>query len=195
MTKYILHGGATKLKTEDNKLYFQEMLHGLKNPKILMIYFARELDAYDESFKTDAEMFDWADTGESYTLTMATEEAFIEQAQESDVLYFAGGTSYKLIEAIKKQDTDVKKLFEGKVISGSSAGANMVSEWFYGHGAREVGRGLGALPITVFVHHRASEGQKFWLDDERTKEIEDELLLKSGRTEILRIPEQKFIVL
>lgn len=195
MTKYILHGGATKLRTDDNKRYYQEMVRGLQNPKILLIYFARELDQYDESFKIDAEMFEWANPEVPYALTVATEEDFIEQARESDVLYFAGGTSYKLIEAIKKQDTDVKKLFEGKVISGSSAGANMVSEWFYGHGAREVGRGLGTLPITVFVHHRASEGQKFWVDDERTKEIEDELLLKSGRTEILRIPEQKFIVL
>lgn len=183
MIKYILHGGATSLQSEDNRLYYREMVKGLHSPKVLLVYFARELDHYDDSAKQDTDNFQWAN-----------QDDFIEQVQWADVIFFGGGTSYKLIEIIKNMNIDFVRLFEGKTVSGSSAGANMVSEWFYGHGAKEVGQGLGVLPITVYAHYKAPYGAKFWLSDEKTIEIEKELVERSGNSEIIYLPEQEFIV-
>ncbi len=192
MTKYILHGGASAPQSEDNRLFYQEMVKDLTNPKVLLVYFAREFDEYDYLKNRDINNFRWANPEVQFTFAFANEDDFIRQVQEADAVFFAGGTSYKLIAALREQDVNLKQLFEGKIISGSSAGANMMSEWFYGYGAKEVGEGLGVLPITVFVHYKADKDTKFWLSDESTAEIEKELIEKSGRSEIIRIPEQKF---
>lgn len=195
MTTYMLHGGICGEQTENNKLYYQEMVKGLDDPNILLVYFARELDEYEVLKNRDKANFQWANPEKTFTFTIANEENFVEQAKNSDVIFFCGGVTNKLIKAVQKQDADLKELFEGKIISGSSAGANMLSEWFYGHGAKEVDQGLGILSVTVFAHYKAGKDTKFWLSDERILQIEEELKEKSGRSEIICLPEQKFVTI
>lgn len=195
MTRYILHGGASLPQSEDNKLYYQEMVKGLAEVNVLLVYFAREQSEYALLSERDMSNFRWANPNVICTFTIANEHNFVQQVQKADIVIFSGGTSYKLIATIKKQGVNLKELFKNKIIAGSSAGANMLSEWFYGHGAGEVGEGLGILPITVYVHYKADKDGKFWFSDEKTAKIEKELVEKSGRTEIIRIPEQKCTVI
>jgi hypothetical protein len=54
-------------------------------------------------------------------------------------------------------------------------------------------KGFGLLPITIFVHYRAALGTEFWKSDEEITKIENELIHTSGREEIIKIPEQKFV--
>lgn len=175
MTKYILHGGATSLQSEDNRLYYQEMVKGLYSPKVLLVYFARELHQYDALIKQDTDNFQWASPETTFTFLVANQDDFVEQVQWADVIFFGGGTSYKLIETIKNMNIDFARLFESKTVSGSSAGANVVSEWFYGHGAKEVGQGLGVLPITVYAHYKHPMVQSFGFPMRRLQKLKKNL--------------------
>lgn len=194
MTKYILHGGANKFKTEDNLRFYREMINGYDNPSVLLVYFAREIDKYPELLDSDTQLFREVSPDKKICFTVASEDDFVSQAHSSDVLFFTGGSSYKLIDTMKKLNIDLENVFEGKTVAGSSAGANMLSEWFYGHTAKEVGQGLGILPINVFVHYNAEKNRPFWLSDERTHAIEDEIKYRSDNSMVHKIPEQKYIL-
>ena len=52
MTKYILHGGAAKRDTEDNKKFFKEITKGLADPaRILIVCFARNEAEWNDLFE------------------------------------------------------------------------------------------------------------------------------------------------
>jgi hypothetical protein len=192
MTKYILHGGMAGVQTPDNKLYYREMLKDLRNPSVLLVYFAREPNEYEHLEERDFANFRWANPDQEIKLTLATEQNFIEQVENSNVIYICGGVTSRLLTVVNKLKIDAAKLCENKVVSGSSAGAHLISRWYYGHKDGAVGHGLGLLPVTVFTHYRPAEGSEFWKSDEDVEAIEVELRKKSGSNEIIFLPEQKF---
>ncbi len=171
------------------------MVGGLEKPKILLVYFARENSEYDYLHERDEANFKWASPGKKFDFTIANKDKFADQARVHDVLLFAGGNSRKLISSISKMNLNLLKLFEGKIISGSSAGAHMISEWYYGHGEKNVKKGLGLLPVNVFTHYHPAKGTEFWLPDNRVKQIETKLINKSGRKETITIREQEFVII
>lgn len=62
MTKYILHGGNTSVKSESNKRFFYEILKDLPSPvDLLIIYFAIIDEAqWQDKFKEDKTNFSLA---------------------------------------------------------------------------------------------------------------------------------------
>jgi peptidase E len=195
MTKYILHGGFNGQQTSDNKLFYQEMVKGFDKPNVLLVYFSREESEYDYLSKRDAKNFAWAEPDKTCNLIVATKENFVAQLAQSDVVFMCGGVTTKLLETMKHLNVNLKDLFADKVIAGSSAGANLISEWHYGNVQKAVMKGLGLLPITVFVHYKAAPGTEFWKPDKEIEAIEKELIRTSGRKEIIKIPEQKFVTI
>ncbi|MEO6508631.1 MAG: hypothetical protein ABIO02_01640, partial [Patescibacteria group bacterium] len=54
---------------------------------------------------------------------------------------------------------DFKELIENKVVVGSSAGAYVLSKYFYSNGLKQIYNGMGILPIKVIAHYsRELEG-------------------------------------
>ncbi len=162
-TKFILHGGFTAGKTdEDNSKFYAEILKDApEEAKILLVCFAKDEERVPiatEKVKAEFNENKWQ---EKITFDIAGEESFAEQIKITDVVYFHGGKTLKLLETLKKFPS-LKNLLNGKIIAGESAGANVFGKFFYSPNTDKVGEGLGFLPFKIIPHY--SEQYKGKLD-------------------------------
>jgi peptidase E len=181
MTKFILHGGETKVDSSDNAAFFREM--GKGGLRVLCVYFAREKEGWAERFEEDKKNFSLAWPEKKFEFSLAEEKSFIEQAKNADVVYMRGGRTRRIFEFFKPIK-NLKELFKGKTVGGSSAGACVLSRYYYSTSQDRIYEGTGVLPIKVFCHY--NEGKKDKLEE----------LKKHGEDlPVYAIEEQKMIVL
>lgn len=162
-TKFILHGGFTKGKTEENngEFYAEILKDAPEESKILLVCFAKDderVPIATERVKIEFNKSKWQN---ELTFEIASEGLFIEQIKSADVIYFHGGTTLKLLEALKKFP-NLKDSLNGKIVAGESAGANVFGKFFYSPSADKVDEGLGFLPLKIIPHY--SETYKGKLD-------------------------------
>lgn len=151
-TKFILQGGFPKDGAQENDTFFSEILNTApQESKILLVLFAKEADRIEKNTKEDIEQFTRNSSGKNLTFEVATEEKFIEQIKASDVIYFHGGHTGKLLDALKTLP-DFREEIKGKVVAGDSAGANVLCAAFYSL-RMGAGEGLGILPFKVLCHY------------------------------------------
>lgn len=158
-TKYILHGGFTPGELQVNNAFFKEILKDATNtPKILLEYFAKEVDRVEKNRDEDIEQFNNNSDHRTLVFETASDQDFVEQVKKADIVYLHGGHSGRLLEALKKYP-GLKQLFEGKIIAGDSAGANVLAECFY---SMKIGitEGLGLLPIKLICHFKEENKEK-----------------------------------
>lgn len=177
MTKYILHGGRTSIKSKDNALFFAECLKNLDNPKVLSVCFAREKQAWDELINRDRSNFHTEPAVASENIN-----ELIEQIKSTSLIFIHGGTEAPL-KQIFGQIPNLKELFKGKVIVGTSAGALFLAKNYYCNDDDIFDKGLGILPINIITHYSDDLKQKL----EKLKQIED--------LDTYALPEEKFVVL
>ncbi len=161
MTKYILHGGNTHTKSEDNKKFFQEIVKDLSPPvNLLIVYFSREENKWPELLKDDKKNFTSANPNKKINFILASKDkqTFIKQVKEANVIYMRGGETIMLIGALKNIK-NLKELFKGKVVAGSSAGAYVLSK-YYVDSRNDMGEGLGILPIKTFAHYNGNRKEE-----------------------------------
>ena len=163
-TKFILHGGFTKGKTEkNNREFYTEILKDApEGAKILLVCFAKDdehVPIATERVKVEFNKNKWQ---KEITFEVASDGLFIEQIKVADVIYFHGGTTLKLLEALKKFP-NLKDSLSGKIVAGESAGANVFGKFFYSPSANKVDEGLGFLPLKIIPHY--SEEYKGKLDN------------------------------
>lgn len=185
MTKYILHGGVTSRDTDDNRKFFLEIVKNLKSPiNILCVYFAREKKEWKELFKQDKLNFLRASQKKRFKFVLANDDLknFTKQIKNSDVVHLRGGKTELLLKKLSKIDNLIL-LFENKVISGSSAGAYVLSKYYINSGG-EIKNGLGILPIKVISHYTKEKYDLF----QRLKNYKENL-------KIYKISEEKFVVI
>lgn len=151
-TKYILHGGFTPGSAQEDDAFFAEVLSTAPdNAKVLLVYFAKELDRIPKNSAEDMDQFNKNKGAKSLSFQIAEEQNFLSQIAWADVVYLHGGSSSKSIETLKKFP-DLKSAFQGKIIAGDSAGANPLAAAFHSilNGLLE---GLGILPIRLMCHY------------------------------------------
>lgn len=163
-TKFILHGGFTKGKTgEDNSKFYTEILKDApEGAKVLLVCFAKDEERVPEATKKVMGEFERNKGQKKINFEIASEKSFIEQTKSADVIYLHGGTTFKLLGALKKFP-NIKELFNGKIIAGESAGANVLGKFFYSPNADKIDGGLGFLPVKIIPHY--SEKYKGKLDN------------------------------
>jgi len=155
MTKYILHGGSTSIKSINNDNFFAEILKGLSGSiKILCVYFARKKNLWNELLEQDKKNFLKNSTNKNleFTLAIYDKEKFRKQVAVSDVVYIRGGSEdivYTFFNNIK----NLKALFEDKVVAGSSAGAYVFAKYYYRNKNNRVEESTGLLSIKVLCHY------------------------------------------
>jgi peptidase E len=159
MTKYILIGGRIHKAQDGGKAFCEELSNGVEHQpiKILDCLFARPEDSWGERFKQDQEFF--SSNMRDVEIELASAESFVEQIKNADVLVFQGGKPRDLM-AVLETTGDWQKEIQGKVIAGSSGGADALCK-YYGVGRTgNVGEGLGLLPIKFLPHWKSdySEG-------------------------------------
>lgn len=152
MKKYILHGGYTNTLNSLNKGFFNEIVNDLSDGgRVLIVYFAREEKGWTTLFTQDEKRFKRAIQGRDIKLTIARKDGFINQVTSSDAIYMRGGTSRRLMDALK-EFPEFSEAIKDKIVAGSSAGAYALSTFYYTYESKQVLRGLGILPINVICH-------------------------------------------
>lgn len=152
MTRYILHGGETGRKCKDNKKFFSMMTGRMKKPRILCVYFSRKKSQWPSLFENDKENFAHASPRKKPKFILANQKQFRNQVKSADVIYMRGGKNQSLKKALKPIK-NLNKLFRNKIVGGSSAGANILSMYYYSTDDNKIEKGLGILPIKVFCHY------------------------------------------
>lgn len=188
MTKYILHGGKTSLKSADNKKFFQEIVKDLVSPiNLLIVYFARVESEWQKLLKQDKENFISANPGKviNFVLANKNKDIFINQIKEANAIYMRGGETIMLVNALKNIK-NLKELFKDKVVAGSSAGAYVLSRYYIDSKDR-LGKGLGILPIKSFAHYNDTRKDEL----NRLKNHNEKLstyALEEGKFVVIKLP-------
>ncbi len=166
-TKFILHGGYAKGAKQENDVFFSEILSSApKEVKILLVYFAEPDDCVAKRNKDDLEQFEKNKGDKTISFEIASEQLFTEQAKTADIIYFHGGHTGKLLGVLKKI-SNLRESFDGKIIAGDSAGANVLTSVFYSK-TIGVSEGLGFIPIKIICHYLEENRDKL-------KDIKSEL--------------------
>lgn len=193
MTMYILAGGSDGDHPEYMAQLSRVVHSKVSSPKILSCGFSGSDTKAEKRFPLRRKMFE--DRFGSYeSFTMATKENFIEQVRAADVVYFHGGSTNSLVDAMKAYP-GVKKEFEGKIIIGSSAGANYLSSCGFSPSIDDIGQSGGIVDAAVVVHYGSPgfNGMTFepgyW---QRAAELVREA---SGKKEVILLPEGTFTVI
>ena len=180
----ILHGGATSTNSPENDKFF-EMFTSLveKNEvKILMCYFSRKKDRWDDLLARDTPKVLKNTKKKVEFYVPENPQDLLEKLDEYDVLYVAGGKA-ELIEPLYSDLEALKIKLQGKVYLGSSMGAFMVSSnyvlSFDGQDTLNAHKGLGLLPINCLVH---------W-DIEKNKEEKVEMIKSTSDIPLLTLDE------
>jgi peptidase E len=162
-TKFILHGGFASGNTdEDNHAFYEEILKDVPSgSKILLVPFAKDEDGgrIAHSLVKVSKEFDDVKRGRDIPIYVANREDFIDQIKGSDVIYFHGGVSLKLLEALR-QYPELELAIQGKIVAGESAGANVWCKYFYSRKSDTVSEGLSILPIKLIPHYQEEFAHK-----------------------------------
>lgn len=154
-TKFILHGGfnrdRNKPEEDVDKFYAEILKDAPEEPTILLVCFARDIDKVPAATAKVIDAFERVQRQGGLHFEIAREDDFEEQVKSADVVYLHGGTTLKLLTALKKFP-NLRELFKGKTIAGDSAGANVLGKFCYSPHANDVLEGLGILPLKIIPH-------------------------------------------
>ena len=127
-TKYILAGGAD-VKKANYWVDLRLALSPVGSPKVLSCQFSHQEHEWQERFESFIPYFKIA-FGANMVPTLADAGYFSTQVREADIVYLHGGNTDMLISALDKID-NVAQLFQEKIIIGSSAGAQFISQKYW----------------------------------------------------------------
>jgi len=172
-TKFILHGGYADHVNDKNDNFFQEILDvDKKRLNVLLVYFAKDRSRYEELKEKSFSQFERNRGDKELEFEIADEEKFVEQAKEVDIVYLHGGHTLKLLETLK-QFSNLRELFQDKIVAGESAGAYVLSSYFYSKTEGDVFEGLSLTPVKTICHYEDKNQEKL---KECPKELEELLL-------------------
>lgn len=154
MTKYILVGGYLHKAKDGGKAFCEELVKGINNKpvKILNCMFARSRDSWDKKIKENDALF--SKYIKDFELELALPDKFTEQVKRSDVIFLQGGYTSQLLELLNKDNGWIKEL-DGKVLAGTSAGAEVIAKYYYVLSTPRLGDGLGLLPVKLVPHWKS----------------------------------------
>jgi len=186
MTTFILHGGYTSTPNESNKRYYSEIINRTpENGRILFLYFAQEESKWKNLLENDKENMNKTGIIKKLNLEIASTDKreLLTQIQSADCLYLRGGKDDSL-RRILEEINCFDELIQGKLVVGSSAGANVLSKYCWRNSKKSVEEGLGILPIKVFCHY-----------DETKKQALEKLKAHKENLPVYTIPETEFIII
>ena len=160
MTKYILHGGFTRPDNELNRTFYEEIARDVPDGgTILLCYFASQSDDNTEKFTEDSRRLREQSRGKNFIFLLADEVGFSDQLKQADALYIRGGSTPRLLGALKKYP-NLEENLNSKTIAGSSAGAYAIGRYSAFHDDESGGKireGLGILPLRVVCHYESTD--------------------------------------
>ncbi len=157
-TTFLLHGGMLSIEDERNDSYFRKLTEGLEDgDQVLFIGFARRDEQERNEIYERDKRYILAQTQADISCVNATRENIIDQLRQSKAVHMTGGETPELIQDVLHYP-DFLDAVRGKRIGGSSAGACLLSTYYFINDQRGVLEGTGILPIRLRVH---SDNPKF----------------------------------
>lgn len=157
MTKYILHGGFTRVDNELNRTFFAEFMKGIPSEgNVLIVLFASENRDPIKLFTDLEERFKSQSGNKKTSFKLASENDFENQLQEANGVYIHGGNTPTLLAVLRNYPTLADK-FSNKTIAGSSAGAYALATLSAAHTDEHIREGLGILPIRLVCHFESAD--------------------------------------
>lgn len=159
-TRIILHGGNSSKKSHKNERFFREIVDGIDKEtiQILCVYFARPEGRWEDSHAVDQSIF--RALGIDLGLEIETELAaydldeFVRQINDSDVIFINGGMRGHLKDTLLKIGVErFRQMIQGKTLVGISAGANILSKYYYSMVTGGIREGIGLLDIKLLTHY------------------------------------------
>ena len=193
MTTYILAGGGDRVYSEYLNQLVRVIEAKVTRPKILSCWFSNSDETANAQFTEYRDYF-LASFEDGTTFIRAERGRFIEQVRDVDVIYLHGGHTDLLLAAMQEYE-GMEGAFTGKIIVGSSAGANYLSRVGFSPSKEGVVEGSGILDVATVVHYgsRGFGGKAFepafW--DEATRKVRE----ASGKDEVILLPEGTFTVI
>lgn len=156
-TKYILHGGNAQLIIPENDPFYSEILKDTEdNLKVLFVYFGDDPEKEEIHLAGNIAQFDRVKGNKNIEYEMAKLNDFLTQIKKSDIVYIRGGKTGKLMDSLSKF-TNLNKYFSGKVVSGESAGMNVLATYCYSKSGG-VMKGLGIIQVKTIPHFDGKTG-------------------------------------
>ncbi|MDO8560797.1 MAG: Type 1 glutamine amidotransferase-like domain-containing protein [bacterium] len=185
MIKFILHGGYTSDSNPLNAKFFAEITKDIpNNSTVLLIYFSRKKEECERLFAQDKAALIKNSEGKRLNYTIALEENFIEQLKGASAIYMRGGETQQLFDTLKKYPNFSEEIL-GKTVAGSSAGAYVLSKWFYSNSADDIFEGLAILPVKVIAHYNGEEDIVRLLKEKHPQDMEI-VILKDFESKVIR---------
>jgi peptidase E len=192
-TTLILAGGNDRTTEGYAKHLEDELVKYISSrPKILSCFFSAPENEWPTKYQNWKE---WFTTNFSFDFEYdyAQKATFLQQIDEADIIYLHGGNTQLLFDSLPNVD-DLKRHLEGKVVVGSSAGANTLSKDYWSSSRAVPAHGLGIVDVNIMVHYGtlSHEGRVRTPEDWKKEEVEFQKFV--GAEEIIHIPEGQFIV-
>lgn len=193
MTTYILAGGNDRSYEEYGHKLAGVVQGFVEHPKILSCFFAKDKNDWSEASDNWSAWVN-AHFGDAAEHRATTLESFEKDTVWADVVYFHGGNTLMLTTAMQVFN-DIEKMFKGKIIIGSSAGSNFLSDTYYSPSRDTVERGRGVINFAVISHYGAEGDGDVLLDNTGWQDIIRRTKDTSGGEQILLIPEGTFVTI
>jgi hypothetical protein len=157
MTTYILHGGFSKIRNESNDRLYKTIAESVSEGGIVLCTYFSVIDVekIPERFEGQKQYLIEQSEGKEFRCELAVKESFLEQVAAADAVILNGGSTNQLLEALR-QYPELKTVFEGKMIVGSSAGAYALSAYNYDKSHKRMRDGLGLLEIKTVCHFEST---------------------------------------
>jgi hypothetical protein len=150
MITYIFHGGGFA-RDANIVPYIVEQAHNTGT--VLFLYHARVEERWEALFDVDAKSLSEASgRGMDAVLGSSDPTECLSQIMSADVVVIRGGSTIMLKEFFV-QMPGLMSALDGKIVFGSSAGANVFATAYYSNDAGCVREGMGILPINLYCHY------------------------------------------
>lgn len=161
-TRILLHGGNSTKASDKNEAFYREIIDGVQSDtvRVLCVYFARPKHRWDDSYEEDQYIFRRIDTDKEVETKLASDDIdeFIADVAQSDVVFINGGMKGSLKEILLSIGLDqFRHMLAGKTLVGISAGANILSKYYYSMVIDGVREGTGLLGIKLLTHYSEDE--------------------------------------
>lgn len=126
--------------------------------RFLCIYFARPEARWEDSYAHDRSIL--AALGKEVGIDTKTKLAtydmdeLIEGITDCDVIFINGGFRGRLKDTLLAIGLhNFRQMISGKTLAGISAGANILSRYYYSQGVDDIREGIGLLKIKLLTHY------------------------------------------
>ncbi len=190
MKRLILMGGRPWEADDKGKMFAKVLFRYFpKQVKLAFCIFAQPDKDWETTTQWNTDMFDSFKAGREIEHKIMTAENFLEVSKWADIVYIPGGDPFTLKKNLEACG-DIAKLWDDKVIAGSSAGADLFCVAYTYLQDKTMGQGLGWVQATCIPHWRdrfENYTDKDW------DWAEQESLKQYPNLPVLTIPEGEFV--